>query len=200
MNKAELRKLYLSKRSALDVQSLLLRNEQIKDLFLAYFHDFKIEAIHTFLPIPGKNEINTKPILDALRRKNPKLKVVVSKSNLETFEMTSYLLQESTVLEVNRWGIPEPIEGVPFDDVKIDIILMPLLIFDKSGQRVGYGKGFYDRFLKKCRPGALKVGLSLEPPVHSIGDTDPNDVVMNYCVTPERVYDFIHTTSYRSKR
>lgn len=191
MNKAELRKHYLSKRNALDANSFVLRNEQIKDLFLAYFHDFRVEAIHTFLPISGKNEINTNPILEALKRRNPKLKVVVSKSNLETLEMTSYLLQENTVLEVNRWGIPEPVEGVPFDDVKIDIILVPLLIFDKSGHRVGYGKGFYDRFLKKCRPGALKVGLCLEPPVHSIPDTDPNDVMMNYCVTPERVYSFV---------
>lgn len=195
MNKAELRKYYLSKRSTLDANTLTLRNEQIKDLFLAYFHDFKIEAVHTFLPISGKNEINTKPILDALRRKNPKLKVVVSKSNLETLEMTSYLLQENTILEVNRWGIPEPLEGVPFDDVKIDIILIPLLIFDKSGHRVGYGKGFYDRFLKKCRVGALKVGLCLEPPVASIPDTDTFDVVMNYCVTPERVYNFIRPFS-----
>lgn len=193
MNKAELRKIYLSKRRALDTKSFVLRNEQIKDLFLAYFHDFKIEAVHTFLPISGKNEINTTPILEALRRKNPKLKVVVSKSNLETLEMTSYLLQEKTVLEVNRWGIPEPVEGVPFDDVKIDIILIPLLIFDKSGHRVGYGKGFYDRFLKKCRPGALKVGLCLEPPVHAIPDIEPNDVMMNYCVTPERVYSFIRS-------
>ncbi len=84
MNKAALRKHYLSKRNALDANSFVLRNEQIKDLFLAYFHDFRVEAIHTFLPISGKNEINTNPILEALKRRNPKLKVVVSKSNLET--------------------------------------------------------------------------------------------------------------------
>lgn len=190
MNKAELRNYYLSKRNSLDAKTLILRNEQIKNLFLAYFHDLKIEAIHTFLPIIGKNEINTRPILDALRKKNPKLRVIVSKSNFETFGMESYLLQEDTVLKTNKWGIPEPIEGVLFDEMKIDVILIPLLIFDKSGNRVGYGKGFYDRFLKKCRPSALKIGLCLEPPINSISDLHEFDIMLNYCVTPERVYNF----------
>lgn len=190
MNKAALRTYYLSKRNALDTHTLTLRNEQIKNLFLAYFHDFKIEAIHTFLPIAEKKEINTKPILDALKKRNPKLRVVVSKSNLETLEMTSYLLQEGTVLEINKWGIPEPLEGVLFDEVKIDVILIPLLAFDKSGNRVGYGKGFYDRFLRKCRSTVVKIGLCLEPPVAVIPDTHQFDVKLNYCVTPERIYNF----------
>lgn len=190
MNKLSLREVYLEKRAGLDDSQLRLRNEQIKHQFIAYFNDLKIEVIHTFLPMTDKKEIDTRPIIDALRLKNPKLKVVVSKSNLKTFEMTSYLLQKDTILEVNRWGIPEPKGGVIFDEVNIDVVLIPLLIFDKSGHRVGYGKGFYDRFLRKLRPGALRIGLCLEPPVPIITDTHEMDVMLNYCVTPDRVFQF----------
>lgn len=194
MNKAALRTYYLSKREALDTNTLILRNEQIKNLFLAYFRDFKIETVHTFLPIMGKKEIDTKPILEALREKYSNLNVIVSKSNFQTMEMTSYLLEEGTILEVNKWGIPEPVGGSLFDESKIDVILIPLLAFDKSGNRVGYGKGFYDRFLKKCRPTALKIGLCLEPPVVSIPDVHEFDVMLDYCVTPHRVYNFSNSS------
>src|SRR5690606_21510895 len=190
MNKLSLREEYLQKRDKLDEQTLRLKDEQIKNQFIAYFNDLKIEVIHTFLPMVDKKEINTQPILNSLRHKNPKLKVVVSKSNLKTFEMTSYLLQKDTVLEVNRWGIPDTTAGVEYDDINIDVILIPLVIFYKSVQRVGYGKGFYDRFLKKLRPGALKIGLCIDPAIPIITDTHEMDVTLNYCVTPERVYQF----------
>lgn len=165
-------------------------NTKIKKQFLRYFRDFELKAIHTFLPIEHRKEINTLPILNELRLKLSQLLVVVSKSNFQTLEMTSYLLKTDTVLKVNRWGIPEPIEADLFDDLRLDMVLIPLVIFDKSGHRVGYGKGFYDRFLKKCRPDTIKVGLCLEPPVSAIPDTHDFDVTLDFCVTPEKVFVF----------
>jgi 5-formyltetrahydrofolate cyclo-ligase len=71
------------------------------------------------------------------------------------------------------------------------MILLPLLAFDEKGYRVGYGKGFYDRYLSRCRLDILKVGLSMEAPMAEIGDTDAYDMRMDYCVTPEKVWEFV---------
>jgi 5-formyltetrahydrofolate cyclo-ligase len=62
--------------------------------------------------------------------------------------------------------------------------------FDLQGNRVGYGKGFYDRFLERTRPDAIKVGLCLFPPVDQISDAAPFDIKMDVVVTPEQVYFF----------
>jgi len=69
----------------------------------------------------------------------------------------------------------------------IDAVLIPLLAFDNQGFRVGYGGGFYDRFLPACRPEALKVGLSFFDPVDVIEDKDQYDIPMDYCVTPTEI-------------
>ena len=106
MNKNSLREHYLLKEKQLDHNDFRLRNEQIKNLFVAYFSDFKVEVVHTFLPITTKNEINTLPILEAFRNRNPKLKTIVSKSDFKTLEMKSYLLQSDTVLAVIAGGFP----------------------------------------------------------------------------------------------
>lgn len=190
MNKQELRDFYLSRRSLMGERVFKECNIKIKNQFLSFFGDFEPKAIHTFLAIEHRKEINTLPILYELRLRLPQLQVVVSKSNFQTLDMTSYVLKTDTVLKVNRWGIPEPTEAELFDDLKLDMVLIPLVIFDKTGHRVGYGKGFYDRFLKKCRPETVKVGLCLEPPISAIPDTHDFDVMLDFCVTPEKVFAF----------
>lgn len=190
MDKAALRKYYLAKRNQLDEKQLILLNEKIRDQFLLYFDDLQVNVVHTFLPIARKKEIDTRSILEAMKTKMPALKVVISKSDMQSREMISYLFDENTLLETNKWGIPEPVDAHEVDDLDIDLVLVPLLAFDKSGHRVGYGMGFYDRFLKKCRPDIIKVGLCLEPPVAAIPDAHAFDVMLDYCVTPERVYVF----------
>jgi 5-formyltetrahydrofolate cyclo-ligase len=69
-------------------------------------------------------------------------------------------------------------------------VFIPLLAFDKSGHRVGYGAGYYDRFLSKCKPDCLKVGLSFFEPVDEISDADEFDVKLNHCVTPSKIWTF----------
>jgi 5-formyltetrahydrofolate cyclo-ligase len=65
-----------------------------------------------------------------------------------------------------------------------------MLAFDKQGYRVGYGKGFYDRYLKRCQPDVMKVGFSFFPPVDQIEDINANDVPLSYCITPHQIYAF----------
>ena len=104
--------------------------------------------------------------------------------------MTNYLLTDSTVIKKNSWNIPEPVDGIDIDSQKIDVVFVPLLAFDKRGHRIGYGKGFYDKFLSECRPETLKIGLSFFEAEEIINDISDSDVVLDYCVTPHQHYIF----------
>ena len=74
-------------------------------------------------------------------------------------------------------------------DNQIEVVFIPLLVFDEKGHRVGYGKGFYDTFLKNC-PNAIKIGLSFFEAEAKIDDHKAYDIPMNYCITPNRIYHF----------
>ncbi|MDQ3535508.1 MAG: 5-formyltetrahydrofolate cyclo-ligase [Bacteroidota bacterium] len=190
MNKSVIRKIYLDKRRKLSQEELVKINEQIlKNLFNNIkFKDHKI--IHTFLPILRNNEINIWPILMELRKKYEHIKIVISKSDFQLIKMKHFLYQEDTILVENQYGIPEPDGGAEYSDSNFDLIFVPLVIFDLNGNRVGYGKGFYDRFLAKISPRAIKVGLSLFEPVAEINDIHENDIPLDYCVSPGYFYSF----------
>jgi 5-formyltetrahydrofolate cyclo-ligase len=140
------------------------------------------------MTIEEQKEIATEYILKILAGKDKE--IVVSKSNFDTFEMTHYLMTDNTKFKKNEYNIPEPIDGIEVPVSKIDVVFVPLLAFDISGYRVGYGKGFYDRFLSACKPETIKIGLSLFEPENQIDDVSLNDVKLNYCVTPSKVYRF----------
>jgi len=188
MEKSALRKIYLEKRKNLSREEWERRNRQVKEQLLGYFDFGKIKMVHCFLPILTHNEIDTWPIIKALQEKS--INVVVSKTKWKSVSMEHFLLTPDTVLQNNRWGIPEPVAGELIPASQLDMVLVPLLAFDRAGHRVGYGKGFYDRFLSQCLPNTLKIGLSLEQPIPKIADTNAYDVVLDFGVTPEKVWGF----------
>src|SRR5690606_8946813 len=104
--------------------------------------------------------------------------------------LVHYMLTDSTIIKPNKWHIPEPVDGLEVSPDKIDVVFMPLLVFDTFGNRIGYGKGYYDNFLKECRPDVIKIGLSFFDPEAKIGDLREGDVPMDYCVTPDKIYSF----------
>jgi 5-formyltetrahydrofolate cyclo-ligase len=116
--------------------------------------------------------------------------IVVSKSDFHSLEMVHYLLTDNTKFKKNEYNIPEPIDGIEVPVSKIDVVFVPLLAFDVKGNRVGYGKGFYDKFLSKCNPETIKIGLSFFEAEDKIVDITSNDKTLNYCITPEKVYTF----------
>ena len=144
---------------------------------------------HIFLPIKKKKEVDTSPILNILTGKQKQ--VVISKSNFKDFSLTNYILDDDVILEFNNYGIPEPKNGKKIKTDLIDVVFIPLLAFDKSGNRVGYGKGFYDRFLKELPEKTIKIGLSFFSQEHMLDGIEKHDVKMNYCVTPNDVFTFL---------
>ena len=137
-----------------------------------------------------QKEVDTHSVVQFLKFSNPGLHIVVPKTGTEGNSMTHYLYDEHTVLVENRYHIMEPAGGERVASSDIDLVLVPLLAFDERGNRVGYGKGFYDRFLAECRKDVIKVGLSFFEAESLIKDTDEFDIPLTYCVTPQKVYEF----------
>ena len=188
MLKAELRKKMLRQRRMLPANEVQRRSTTIADQFFSNFRLQPGQTVHVFLPIVKNNEVNTWPKIERLRIEHPEVRVAVPVTDVEQNVLTHHHLTDEAILVENPWGIPEPQDAQLILAPEVDIVLIPLLAFDKSGHRVGYGKGFYDRFLADCRPDVLKVGLSLEPPVEAIADPNPFDVPLDAVVMPEGVW------------
>ena len=143
---------------------------------------------HIFLPITEQKEVNTECILHLLSGKDKE--IIVSKADFSTRNMTHFLLTDNTKIKKNEYNIPEPVDGIEVPSTKIDVVFVPLLAFDKKGHRVGYGKGFYYKFLSECKPDAIKIGLSFFEPEELITDVFVSDVKLDYCVTPNSIHAF----------
>ncbi|WP_395052246.1 5-formyltetrahydrofolate cyclo-ligase [Flavobacterium sp.] len=187
MNKQELRKKYKNLRASLsDIEieenSLLIANNLLK---LAIWDK---TYYHLFLTIEELKEVNTEFVLHILQGKDKE--IVVSKSDFETKEMTNYLLTDATKFKKNQYNITEPVDGIIVPTEKIEVVFVPLLAFDTKGNRIGYGKGFYDKFLSKCKPETIKIGLSFFEPEKVFTDFYENDISLNYCITTTTIFTF----------
>ncbi len=188
MYKAELRKQMLQRRMELPAEAVQAKSRQIADMFFEHFPPQPGQTVHVFLPIIKSNEVNTWPIIMQLRTEHPETRVVVPVADVLQNNLSHHVLTGEAVLVENSWGIPEPRHAPIVQAHEVDLVLLPLLAFDLSCHRVGYGKGYYDRFLAECRPDVLKIGLSLEPPVETIDDTDYFDVQLDYVIMPSKVW------------
>lgn len=187
MLKHEIRKIFLQKRKSISVAELNKLNLKIKKLFIGILAE-DIKTVHIYLPIKLKAENDTWPIIRELWAKN--IRVVVPVMNPQNNTMNSTLLTKDPQLVENKWKVPEPLRSVEIDEKEIDAVVIPLLAFDKKGFRVGYGKGYYDRFLTSLSQNPTKIGLSFFPPVSNIIDKDPWDIPLDYCISPEQVFTF----------
>lgn len=197
MTKFEARIHYNKQRTQLSKIELNLKSLIIHDLLFSRLMMHRYSPIHIFLPIKIKNEPDTELIISTLR-KDFASDIFICKS-LENGELAHVKYDTSTILKINQWGIDEPKELSHslnsesfFEKFKNDDILVfvPLLAFDKKGNRVGYGKGYYDRFLQYATKDTLIVGLSLFEPIDLLEDVETFDVKMNFCITPDRVWSW----------
>lgn len=191
MTKKELRLKYKNLRIQLSENEIEEWSLQIANQIIhldIWQHNF----YHLFLPIEIQKEVNTEYILQVLAGKDKN--IVISKANFETREMMHFLLTDTTKISKNAYGIPEPVEteinGIEINSKKINVVFVPLLAFDKKGNRVGYGKGFYDKFLSECKPEVIKIGVSFFEPETLISDVLATDIQLDLCVTPTKVYKF----------
>ena len=187
MNKSDLRRKYKELR-------IKLSEEEIEELSLKIANNllkleiWHLDFYHLFLSIAEQKEVNTEYVLHILQGKDKN--VVISKTDIKNHRLNHFLLTDTTKIIKNRWDIPEPEGGIEISPEKLDLVFIPLLAFDKAGNRIGYGKGYYDRFLDSCKPDVIKIGLSFFEAEEEIKEIYHTDVALDYCVTPNEVYQF----------
>jgi 5-formyltetrahydrofolate cyclo-ligase len=188
MTKAELRNQYKQKRLELSASELEHLSEKICELAFTRFH-LEGKVCSLFLPIERQKEINTYLLLEKGLAIGAQIILPRCEDN---FTLKHFLFESHSQLKTNALGIPEPQNAKLIPAKSIDIVFVPLLAIDRKGHRVGYGKGYYDRFLKKCRPDCLFIGLHLFDEFVEIFDLDMTDIPLHYCITPEGIHRFKH--------
>ena len=185
MLKAEARKFYRSKRKEFSQEEVDLQSSQIFD-WIKKFDFSTAKQFHIFLPIERNKEINTYPIIDWLfdQGKSIVLPLVVGD------DMINCKVEKGFETELNSMQIPEPINFIEIDSTEIDVVFVPMFVADQFGNRVGYGGGYYDKFLGRCRPDTKKIGLTYFRPIDCIDDAYEGDIPLDYLVTPEEIVSF----------
>lgn len=190
MKKSELRKLFIAKRNEITPSERAEKSRAICRRVLPCSFFERASYLHCFLPIERFNEIDTNLIFAEIWKNYPHIQTLAPRIDSATLEMKSLVYDAETKLVRNSWGIDEPAGENAVEAEKIDAIFVPLLCADRRGFRVGYGKGFYDRFLKNCRADCRKIGLGFFAPINEIADVNEFDVKLNALVTPEEIFSF----------
>ena len=182
MKKQELRALYKQKRK--DLTEIQIKGLQENIYQQIYNLDLStVKNVHLFLSMPKFKEIDIAPLITYFRNKNKR--IVVSKCNFKDNTLSHFYLEEDTVLSLNKFGVLEPVAAELVEENKLDLIFIPMLISDDKKFRVGYGKGFYDRFLLNCRKDAKFIGLNFFPPITAIEDKNEFDIPLHQVIYPK---------------
>lgn len=190
MNKAAYRQQMLQQRMSLSDRE----RSRFDDLILIQFQQWhwpdELQTVLSYWPIAGKAEPNTFLLTDFMEFRIPMLRMAYPVARPDGAALDAILVNDDTNYRKNQWGIAEPVEGELLNPQEIDLVLVPLLAFDKQGHRLGYGKGFYDRFLTRCNPNCVRLGISYFGPIDSIPERNHHDIPLTACITPDCIYEF----------
>ena len=191
LSKIEAREKYRNLRKQLPESKVLDMSVEIANNLLK-FNIWELKTFHLFMTIDENKEVDTKPIFDLLIGRGKE--IIIPKINTNTNTLDSYIFDEKTVFEINNLRIPEPKDGIAFNG-KIDVVILPLLAYDLEGNRIGYGKGFYDNFISNLKSEPLKIGISYFSPEKSL-ECNNSDINLDYCITPNKIFSFSEKSYY----
>jgi len=186
MKKSEIRKIYFEKRKNLSQDEVFFLSERIFENFINFFKPVSNQKVHIFIPIEKFKEINTQIFIDYFLSRN--IKVFVPK--IVNTKLISVEIFSDTQFETNNWGISEPVSNEDSEVLDFDFVITPLLYCDFKGNRVGYGKGFYDQFFENISNISKKIGVNYFNPDNIIDDVWENDIPLDYLVTATDVLSF----------
>ena len=104
-------------------------------------------------------------------------------------EIHSFEFEKNAEIVFGQFDIPEPKQRIKVEKIP-DLVIVPLLGIDEKGYRVGYGGGFYDKYLSTLPSNVLKVGLSFWDCIDRIDDIDEFDIPLDLVITPSKIVEF----------
>ncbi len=188
-SKKNLRKEYLNKRIALSANE----KSKLDDLLLIQLQRVALpfaQTVLNYVPIEEKAEPNTYLFAHYLEFIIPKLQLAYPITDMQNGTMQAYAVDDETEFEKRNFGLIEPLSNVLIDPKEIDIVIVPMLVADCQGYRVGYGKGVYDKYLSQCRPDVFKIGFSYFDPIDKILDKHENDLSLSVLISPKEIFYF----------
>lgn len=181
--RARLRQAALAARAALSLAFRQEAGERIADHFLALPEVRLARVIALYLSLPP--EVPTAPLLHRLRQlPNPPLlaaPVILGESRMAMYPLP----EDLSALERGPFGIPQPpTAGIaPLPPESLEVVAVPVVAFDHAGHRLGYGAGYYDRYLATCKGRPLLVGLAFSVQVLPSIPAAPHDIAIDVVVT-----------------
>jgi 5-formyltetrahydrofolate cyclo-ligase len=193
MKKSEIREKALAERKSWTQENFDLKNSELLNQIMAFMQPLPRNLmLMSFQSMEHTREVLTSPIHSLLINEPYFHQLIFPKVEKDTSQLIPYLTDKKSIFVRSDWGILEPNEetSIRLNPKDVDIIFIPLLAVDTKGHRVGYGKGFYDRFLTSTKPDLIKIGLSLEEPIGPIEDLNQYDIALDFAITPESTYRF----------
>ena len=187
MLKSEARNLLLAKRKNLTSADCL----KWDDLLLIQFQKLNwsnVTCVANFYPLEHHNEPNSLLFAKYLKTMVPGIRIVYPVVEASTHSMQFY--EETETIVYNTWGIAEPVATHKVVPISIDAVIVPLIGFDNRGHRIGFGKGFYDKYFENYPLNRPRIGVSYFEPISNIQDTHEFDVPLTHCITPWNSYEF----------
>jgi 5-formyltetrahydrofolate cyclo-ligase len=177
--KSKLRKKFLKIRKLKNKKNIQIKFDKVFNIINK--QNISIKTIGGYFPI--NYEVDDLNILKEFDKRKYKISLPVIKKN---FEMNFYKWSFNDPLKVNKYGIPEP------ETIKLvypDVILIPLVAFDKQLNRLGYGGGYYDRLIKKIskKKNILKIGLALSVQKNNNIPINEYDKKLDYILTDKYI-------------
>lgn len=185
MLKTELREIYKKKRDGLSADEIGEVSLNIENTLLELLNELSFNSVNCFLSSSSKKEVQTKPIIEKLLTQGKSISVPLS--NYKNYSIQAVQFNKDDELTEDQHGIPVPKNLDVVNSGSIDVVVVPLLCFDKNGYRCGYGKGMYDRFLSTCKKDVITIGLSFFPAAPIISDINEFDIPLNYVIHNKEV-------------
>ena len=184
----------MAQRLKLTAEERIQKSQSIAEHYLKLFQKECPKVLHLFLSMPAKAEVDTRFILERINTEYPDVKTLTSVMAHDQVSLLTVEVRMDTLLAYNQWGIPEPIRRISFPEQEIEEVLTPLLAMDTAGNRLGYGKGFYDRFFDSCTPAVKRTGLNFFSATTQELAKDLWDVPLHRLVTPEGIVE-VHSNT-----
>ncbi len=174
--KDKLRKEILEKRNLLDKKELLKKSKKIIRKLKSLKNFKKAKTIMFY--VSKDNEVYTH---DIIKKSLKKKKIIVPVTDFKNKDLVPSELNDFSELEPGYYNVLEPKNVKEVDVNEIDIVIVPGVVFDKNGNRIGYGEGYYDKFLKKTK--ALKIGLAFGFQVVDEIESEETDVPVDLIIS-----------------